>query len=114
MLGFSLTSDGDIGDVLPGSPADRAGIIQGMKLVAVNQRAWTVKLLRAAVAAAATNTAPVTLLAVNQGYYETYPLNYHGGEKYPCLERVASKPDLLDAILQPLTKEPSTNQPATK
>jgi len=63
-LGFSLGADGGVGDVLPDSPADRAGVNQGMKLVAVNGRGWSAKLLREAVSAAATNRAPVELLLV--------------------------------------------------
>jgi predicted metalloprotease with PDZ domain len=116
-LGFTLgTGDGQIGDVEPGSPADRAGIIQGMKLVAVNGRAWSATLLRAAVAAAATNRAPMTLLTVNDDYYQTFAVDYHGGEKYPVLERDSIKPDLLADIIKPLAAqpEPATNAPATK
>jgi predicted metalloprotease with PDZ domain len=108
-LGFSLSSDGGVGDVLPGSPADMAGIIQGMKLVAVEGRAWSAKLLRDAVSAAATNREPITLLTVNNDYYQTFPVNYHGGEKYPVLERDPAKPDLLNEIIKPLTAEPAEN-----
>jgi len=102
-LGFSLSSEGDVGDVLPGSPADQAGINQGMKLVAVDGRAWSVKLLRDAVKTAATNSAPITLLTEDSDYYQTFTVDYHGGEKYPILERNPSKPDLLDEIIKPLT-----------
>jgi predicted metalloprotease with PDZ domain len=105
-LGFSLGSEGEIGDVLPGSPADRAGIIQGTKLVAVDGRAWSAKLLRAALKTAVTNSAPLSLLTVNDDYYQTFTVDYHGGEKYPVLERDAAKPDWLDAIIQPLTPAP--------
>ena len=104
-LGFSLSPEGNIGDVLPGSPADKAGIIQGMKLIAVNGRAWSVELLRDAVRAAATNSAPTTLLTEHQDFFQTSTLNYHGGEKYPILVRDSSKPDLLDEIIKPLTPE---------
>ena len=112
-LGFALGKDGDIGDVLPDSPADRAGIIQGMKLVAVNGRAWSAKLVRAAVKEAATNGAPVTLLTVNSDYYRTFAVDYRGGEKYPILERNASQPDLFAEIIKPLTQPTTTNSPAT-
>lgn len=113
-LGFALGSEGGIGDVLPGSPADRAGVFQGMTLVAVNGRAWSADLLRAAVRSAATNQAPLSLLTVNQDYYQTYTLDYHGGEKYPVLERAPAKPDLLAAILKPLAAPPATNAPPPK
>lgn len=113
-LGFAVGTEGDVGDVLPGSPADLAGINQGMKLVAVNGRGWSAKILRDAVKTAATNSAPVELLLVENDYYQTRKLDYHGGEKYPVLERDASKPDLLEEILKPLTRESATNAPAKK
>ena len=106
-LGFTLSSEGNFGDVLPGTPADKAGIIQGMKLVAVDGRAWSSKLLRDAIKTAATNSAPIQLLTVHDDYYQTFAINYHGGEKYPILERDPSKPDLLDDIIKPLTPEPA-------
>jgi len=102
-LGFTLGTDGGFSDVLPGSPADQAGIIHGMKLVAVDGRAWSAKRLRDAVKSAATNSAPVTLLTMEDDYYQTFTMNYHGGEKYPVLERDSSKPDLLAEIIKPLT-----------
>ena len=105
-LGISLGAEGGIRDVLPGTPADQAGIGIGMKLIAVNGRAWSPELLRSAVKLAATNSAPLELLVVNKDYYQTCTLSYHGGEKYPYLERDASKPDLLEAIVKPLTPEP--------
>ncbi|HEX9046767.1 MAG TPA: M61 family peptidase, partial [Verrucomicrobiae bacterium] len=86
-LGFSLGSDGGIGEILPGSPADRAGIVSGMKLIAVNERAWSAEIVRAAVRAAVTNSAAIALLVENNDYYKTFELHYHGGEKYPVLQR---------------------------
>jgi predicted metalloprotease with PDZ domain len=113
-LGFSLGSDGGIGDVLPGSPADQAGILQGMRLVAVNRHGWSAKLVRAALREAATNNAPIALLTVREDDYRICEVNYHGGEKYPVLERVAGKPDLLAEIVRPLTPPAATNSPAAK
>jgi predicted metalloprotease with PDZ domain len=108
-IGLVLGNDGRISDVIPGMAADAAGIGGGMKLVAVNERAWSANILRTAVKTAATNSAPIELLVENDDYYKTYRVNYHGGEKYPVLERDATKPDLLDQIIQPLTPEPATN-----
>jgi predicted metalloprotease with PDZ domain len=105
-LGIMLSSDGDIRDVLPGTPADAAGVGIGMKLMAVNGRAWTPDILRAAVKSAVTNRAPIELLVVNDDYYKTCVLNYHDGEKYPILERDPARADLLDDIIKPLTPEP--------
>jgi predicted metalloprotease with PDZ domain len=106
-LGLVLKEDGYIADVLPGSPADKEQVGVAMKLVAVNGRRWTPEILRGAVKAATTNQAPIELLIENSEYFKTYRLTYSDGEKYPCLDRDPSKPDLLSQILQPLTPEPS-------
>lgn len=111
-LGFTLGTDGGIGDVLPGSPADRAGLVQGMKLIAVNTRGWSAKILRDAVKAGVTNNTPLELLVEDNDYYKTCPVDYHGGEKYPILVRDGTKPDLISEILKPLTPEPPTVSPA--
>lgn len=113
-LGFAVDKDGNLGDVLQHSPADQAGLDQGMKLIAVNGRAWSAEILRAAVKSAATNTAPVDLLMENDDFYKTYSLDYRGGEKYPILIRDPAKPDLIADIIKPLMPEPSTNSPAQK
>jgi predicted metalloprotease with PDZ domain len=105
-LGFIVTEDGYMLDVIPGSPADKSGLGTTMKLVAVNGRAWKPEFLRAAVKATA-NSAPVDLLVENADYFRTCKIDYHGGERYPQLERDPSKPDLLTEILKPLTPEPA-------
>ena len=43
---------------------------------------------------------PMDLIVQNGDFFKTYPLDYHGGERYPFLERVVSRPDLLGAILR--------------
>ena len=113
-LGFTLGTDGGVGDVLPGSPADQAGISQGMKLIAVDGRAWSAKILRDAVKSAVTNRAAIKLLTERDGYYENHTVNYRGGEKYPVLERNAAQPDWIGEIVKPLLPEPATNPPAKK
>ena len=102
-LGVSVKEDGAIEDVIPGLPADRAGIGPGMKLVAVNGRRWKPDVLRAAVNESKANSAPIELLMENAEYFKTFSVDYHGGEKYPHLERDPSKPDLLGETLKPLT-----------
>ncbi len=42
-LGFSVSKDGKIGDVMPGSPGYQAGLGPGMKMVAVNSRRWNLR-----------------------------------------------------------------------
>ena len=107
-LGLIVKEDGVIQDVIGDGPAFAAGISPSMKLVAVNGRAWNPKLLKEALAAAkAPNSAPLELLVVNDEFYKTYRLDYHGGERYPHLERDAAKPDLLEAICRPHAAKPN-------
>ncbi len=106
-LGFSVyypggDEDSRIRDVVPGTPAGAAGIAPGMRLVAVNGRKWTPDILREAIRAAKDSKQPIELLIENEEYFKTYGLDYHGGERYPHLERDASQPDLLTDILKPL------------
>ena len=105
-LGLKVKESGAIQDVIPESPADKAGVAATMKLVAVNGRRWTPEILRTAVKTAKTNSAPLELLVENEDYFKTCKLDYHDGERYPRLERDATKPDLLTEILKPLTPAP--------
>jgi predicted metalloprotease with PDZ domain len=103
-IGMRLkTEDSVIEDVLPDSPAAKAGLAPGMKLVAVNGRKWTKDNLRDAVRATKTTKTPLQLLADNGDFFNTYGVDYHGGERYPYVERDPTKPDLVSEILKPLT-----------
>ncbi len=101
-LGLHLSHQGVLRDVLFYSPAYKAGLGPGMKIVAVNGRAYTDALMHDAVRNSKTTQTPMELIVENTGYYRVVKLDYHGGERYPHLQRVDSKPDILDQILQPL------------
>jgi predicted metalloprotease with PDZ domain len=99
MVHYPGAENGDeVMDVIPGSPAAQAGIAPDMKLVAVNGRRWAPDILREAVRAAKGGSEPIELLMENDDYFRTYRIEYHGGERYPHLERVTGKPDLLTDI----------------
>jgi predicted metalloprotease with PDZ domain len=102
-LGFLVRDSGgensdEISDVIPGSPAALAGIAPGMKLVAVNGRKWNVDDLHAAIKQAKGGQAPIDLLIENEDFFQTYHVDYHGGERYPHLEQISGKSDLLGEI----------------
>jgi len=100
-IGLELREDGTITDTTEGMPAALAGIGPGMKLIAVNGRQYSPEVLREALKAGKTGTAPLELLVENTDYYKTYKIDYHGGERYPHLVRDDSKPDLLTEIYKP-------------
>jgi predicted metalloprotease with PDZ domain len=102
-LGFLLHDSGgengdEVVDVIPGSPAAQAGIAPGMKMVAVNGRRWNPDDLHAAIRQAKTTSEPIELLLENEDFFQTYHVDYHDGERYPHLERISGKPDLLSEI----------------
>ncbi len=97
-IGLQLREDGTIVDTIEGMPAALAGIGPGMKLIAVNGHQYSPEVLRDALRAGKSSTAPLELLVENTDYFKTYALDYHGGERYPHLVRDESKPDLLSEI----------------
>jgi len=99
-LGLILENeDGHIADVRFGSPAAQAGIMPGMKLVAVNGRAWSPEVMRDALTAAKSSPEALLLLVQNTEYFKTYSVNYHDGNRYPHLV-VNGKPDVLTGIIK--------------
>jgi predicted metalloprotease with PDZ domain len=101
-LGLIAAKDGELRDVIPGSPAYAAGLGPGMKVVAVNGRRWSKDVMRAALRASLHGQTPIALLAENGEYFNTYQVDYHGGEQYPHLVRVEGQSDVLSDIIAPL------------
>jgi predicted metalloprotease with PDZ domain len=104
-IGLEVGSDGGIQTSLMGGPAYRAGITEGMRLMAVNDRAFTSDLLHDVLKASAQSEQQIRLLVLNDGYYKTCTVTYRGGERYPHLVRVEGTPDLLDDIAKPLVAQ---------
>jgi predicted metalloprotease with PDZ domain len=99
-IGLRLRDDGGIIDTIEGMVAAKAGIGPGMRVIAVNGRRFSAEVLHDAIKAAKSTTDPIELLVENTGYYKTFKLDYHEGEKYPRLVREESKPDLMSDILK--------------
>jgi hypothetical protein len=75
-----------------------------MKIIAINGRAFNAAEMRAAIVKGKTSPDPLELIVENTGTFKVVKLDYHGGERFPVLERVLSVPDRLDDILKPLAK----------
>ncbi|NJC39753.1 putative metalloprotease with PDZ domain [Brevundimonas alba] len=100
-LGFSLGSGNRITGVRWGGLAYEQGIGAGWELVAVGDRAASAEALRSAVTAAKDGTQPIVLVVKRGDEFRTLSFDYHGGLRYPRLERVAGTPDRLGDILTP-------------
>ncbi len=115
-VGLKAGNDGRIGDVLFSSPAFQAGLGPGQQIVAVNGRQFSPAVLNAAITDAKATTTPLELIVINTGYYRIVHIDYHGGLRYPHLERVTGSPDVLAGILAPLAAgagKGATPKPAT-
>ena len=100
-IGLQLSQDGTVSDANGGGPSFKAGISPGMKVVAVDGRAYTHERLEDAIKNGTSGSAPIALLVVNDEYYRTCQVEYHGGLRYPHLERNAARPDYLDELIKP-------------
>ncbi len=99
--GFSASDEGTVSDVIHGGPAYNAGIGPGMKIVAVNGAQFSPEAMRDAITTAKNTTAPIQLIVANGAQFRTYAVDYHGGLRYPHIEREESKPDYLGEITHP-------------
>jgi predicted metalloprotease with PDZ domain len=104
-IGLQLNDDGQVVDVVPGKPADRAGIGPGMKLLAIHERRWSAERLHQAIAATKGGKEKLVLLLENQEYFKTFTLDYAEGEKYPHLEREEGKTDVLSEVFRPRARK---------
>jgi hypothetical protein len=73
-----------------------------MDLLAVNGETYTSDKLKEAIQKAEKETTPINLLVKDRDQIKTVAIDYHGGLRYPHLERVEGTPDRLDAILKPV------------
>ena len=102
-----LVADESVSDVLVGSPAYRAGLGPGMRLVAINGRRATDDLLRQAIRDSKEGGDGIELIVENTGFFKTVKIDYHGGEKYPHLVREGQGAAYLDEIVKPMVKRPA-------
>jgi hypothetical protein len=68
----------------------------------VNGRNFSGDAIKDAIKAAAGNGPAPQLLVHDGDVYKTVTLDWHGGLRYPRLEKVGKGPGTLDALLAPL------------
>jgi predicted metalloprotease with PDZ domain len=98
-LGLAVGRDGVLRDVFWGGPAFKSGLSIGVKILAINGTAFDADLLKDAVTAAKTTTAPLELIVQDQNQFRVVKIDWHGGLRYPHLVRDPAQPARLDDIL---------------
>ena len=100
-IGFSVNKDATLTEVQWDGPAFKAGLTEGVTLVAVGGQAFDPDDLKDAIRQAQATGAPISLLVKDKNAYRTVTIDYRGGLRYPRFERVAGTPARLDDILEP-------------
>jgi predicted metalloprotease with PDZ domain len=105
-LGYSAglvieDKDDTITSVAWDSPAFKAGLTEGMQILAVNGEGYSKDLLKRTLTAATHSSERIVLILKSADRYITANLDYHGGLRYPHLERVDAVPARFDEILSP-------------
>jgi predicted metalloprotease with PDZ domain len=100
-LGINIDKDNTLTDVYWDSPAFKAGMTVGMKLIAVDGDAFDETALKDAIRWSQAKQVPVELLVEDNKQFRTIRIDYHGGLRYPHLEPIAGVPQRLDDILAP-------------
>jgi predicted metalloprotease with PDZ domain len=100
-LGIVVSRDNVLTEVVWDSPAFNAGLTTNTTLVAVNGRATSGEVLKAAVTRAKEDGTPIELLVRNGDRFRTVQIDYRGGLVYPHLVPIEGRRDGLVPILAP-------------
>ncbi|WP_294215819.1 peptidase M61 [uncultured Sphingomonas sp.] len=100
-IGLSVAKDGEATAVIWDSPAFKAGMDVGTVIQAVNGTAYSGDVLKAAIVAAQTSKEPIKLLVKSGPRYREVAIDYHGGPRYPRLQKTGTGETGLDKLLMP-------------
>lgn len=101
-LGLAVDKDAKIKSVVPTSPADSAGLIEGWEILGVNGRRFSSDRLEEAVRTSG-ETHGVELLVDVEGQLRTHTIRYGDGLRYYGLLRDEGQTDWLSDIFEPRT-----------
>jgi predicted metalloprotease with PDZ domain len=97
-IGIELDEkDGTVLEVLWDSAAFKAKLTEGTQILSIGGTAYSADLLKDAIRSAKDGT-PIELIVKTGDRFRVVNLDYHGGLRYPHLERDESAPDRLEAI----------------
>ena len=98
-LGTSLDKDGKVTAVLWDSPGFDAGLVTGSQILAVNDVAYSEDAIKEAITAAKGTKEPLRMIVKRGESVRTVPVEWHGGLRYPWLEKTAKGEAGLDRLL---------------
>ena len=100
-IGLVIDKDGNVTQSIWDSAAFKAGIDVGTSVQAVSGEVFTPERIKAAILAAKGNKEPIRLTVRQGTLLREIPVDYHGGPRYPRLEKVGTGDGGLDRLLMP-------------
>jgi hypothetical protein len=79
-------------------------LMPGMKITSIDGRTYSGDVLHEEIRAAKEATKAIDINAEQATFAGTFHVDYHGGERYPHLERIAGTVDVLTEIMRPHAK----------
>jgi hypothetical protein len=92
-----------VADVIYGSPAWRAGIGPGERLLSANKNRWSLDAWRQALASASKNGGKIVLEVEDDRGRKMLAVAYNGPQRFPRLQADPARFDMLDDIIRPRT-----------
>ncbi len=102
-VGLMVKNDGEILAVIWDSPAFKAGLSVGTKIIAVNDTEFSSDVFKDALVAAKDPKTPVTLIVKQDKSFRNIRLDYSLGLRYPRLDKTGEGEGSLDRLLRPKT-----------
>lgn len=99
-VGFMISGNGQIYEIVPESPADSAGLYPGLTILKVDGADYTHELLENAIRQSPENDS-LRLTVSEYDNAREIVVAYRGGLKYMQLERIKDRPDYLSEIARP-------------
>ena len=97
--GFNVGKSGALSDVREHSPAWKAGMSPGMKLVAVNGQGFSPTVLKYYLVQAERDHLPTRFTVTQDGWIRSIVVSYFGGPRYPHLVRIPGTENMLAKIM---------------
>ena len=102
-LGINVDGDGKVTSTRWDSPAFNAGIVNTTQIVAVDDVAFSADEIKDAVTRAKGRKEPIRLIVKRGDAFRTVEVDWHGGLRYPWLEKAGAGEGGLDRLLAPKT-----------
>jgi predicted metalloprotease with PDZ domain len=102
-VGLAVANDGAVQSVVWDSPAFKAGMTIGNRIVAINGTEYSAELFRSSLKDATDKKRPLSLILKQDKRYRTITLDYSGGLRYPRLEKIGEGESSLDRLLSSRT-----------